>query len=322
MNTQNNVNPINTLNLSNPVSNLSNVSMSELSEKYQTGIMGTLLSLYFQILSTLAKYGIDKTATFLNLNPNLGAKDSLQEITLNIIQFKNVLKSPEGEALLKELSDILLIAFKELDGPINELTNIMNKLINKEMGVGQRLILNEIKIVLGPIGSIIQIISSMISATENMTNATSQATGIFKKEVEKFNEIKARIQLWLEKLKNASKSGPESLMEGLNATKGTYDLQNLTNEMKGNMNNYASNLNSQLSNSTVVPSKTPISGGKRIKQTFNHIQKGGKQSAKRTKKSISEFLNSGIKSSQIIKMINGKGKSKTRRKRHTKRAQR
>jgi hypothetical protein len=58
-----------------------------------TGIFGTLISLYFQILTTIAKYGIDKTATFLNLNPNLGAKDSLQEVTLNITQFKNVLNS-------------------------------------------------------------------------------------------------------------------------------------------------------------------------------------------------------------------------------------
>lgn len=303
MNTQNNVNPINTLNLSNP-----NIpDLNDLSKKYQTGIIGTLMSLYFQILTTIAKYGIDKTATFLNLNPNLGAKDSLQEVTLNITQFKNVLKSPEGKELLKELSDVLLIALKELDGPINELTNIMNKLVNKEMEVGQRLIFNQIKIMMGPIGSIIAIISGMISATENMTDATVQATGIFKKEVDKFNEIKAKIQLWLEKVKITSRSGPESLMEGINAAKGAYDLQNL---------------NSQIPVSTVDLEQRPMTGGKKIRQTFTHIQKGGKQSAKRTKKSISEFLNSGIKSSQIIKMINGKGNNngKSRHKRHTKRA--
>lgn len=305
MNTPNYENPINTLNLSNP----DIPHLNDLSKKYQTGIIGTLMSLYFQILTTIAKYGIDKTATFLNLDPNLGAKESLQEVTLNITQFKNVLNSPQGKELLKELSDVLLIALKELDGPINELTNIMNKLVNKEMEVGQRLIFNQIKIMMGPIGSIIAIISGMISATENMTDATVQATGIFKKEVDKFNEIKAKIQLWLEKVKNTSRSGPESLMEGLNATKEPYNLQNL---------------NSQIPVSTVDLEQRPMTGGKKIRQTFNHIQKGGKQSANRTKKSISEFLNSGIKSSQIMKMINGKGKSRLKRhtKRHTKRAQR
>jgi hypothetical protein len=311
MNTQNNINPINTLNLSNQ-----NIpSLNDLSEKYQTGIIGTLISLYFQILNTLAKYGINNIAEFVSLNPNLGAGESLKEITSNVRQIKDMLKTPEGKELLKELSDLLLVAFKELDGPINELTNIMNKLINKEMEVSQRLILNQIKIVLGPIGSIIQIISSMITATENMTDATAQATGIFKEEVKKFNEIKTKIQLWLEKLKNASKSGPESLKERFNAAKGKYDLQSSINKMKGNMNNYASKLKPRFSGYTVNPSQIPMLGGKKNHQTFIHIQKGGKQTAKRTKKSISEFLNSGIRSSQIIKMINGKGNGKTRRKR-------
>ena len=301
MNTPNYENPINTLNLSNP-----NIpALNDLSEKYQSGIIGTLMSLYFQILTTFAKYGIDNIAAFVNLNPNLGAGESLKEITSNIVKIKDMLNSPEGKELLKELSDLLLIALKELDGPINELTNMMNKLINKEMATGQQLILNEIKIALGPIGSIIQIISSMITATENMTDATAEATGIFKEEIGKFNEIKAKIKLWLEKVKNASKSGPETLMEGFNAAKGAYDLQNM---------------NSQIPVSTVDIEQRPMTGGKKIRQTFNHIQKGGKQSANRTKKSISEFLNSGIKSSQIMKMINGKGKS--RLKRHTKRAQR
>jgi hypothetical protein len=334
MNTPNNVNPINRSNLSNEVTDSYNSNMSslnDLSEKYQTGIVGTLMSLYFQMLNTFAKYGIDKTAAFFNLDPNLGASDSFKEFTSNITQFKDILKSSEGQELLKELSDILLVAIKQLEKPINELTNTMNELIDKEITVGQQLLFNEIKIALGPVGATIEIINDAINATANIADATSEATGIFKEEVEKFNEIKAKIQLWLEKVKNAGKSyqeyqnssGSESLMKGFNAAKGAYNLQNSTNEMKGNMNNYASNLNSRLSNSTVgLATKSapqPMIGGKKIQQTFNHIQKGGKQSAKRTKKSISEFLNSGIRSSQIIKMINGKGNDKTRRKQDGKR---
>jgi hypothetical protein len=340
MNRQNYENPINRSNLSNEVKNLYNSNMpslNDLTEKYQTGIIGTLMSLYFQLLNTLAKYGIDKTAEFFNLDPNLGTKDSLQQLTTNITQFKDILKSPEGKELLNELSDILVVAIKELEGPINELTNTINQLIDKEITVAQQFLFNEIKIALGPVGATIEIITDAITATANAADATAEATGIFKEQVETFNEIKAKIQLWLEKLKTASKSyqeyqnssGPGSLIKGFNAAKGTYNLQNSTDEIKGKMNNYASkinnyasNLKSRFSGSTVVPpldtGQTPMTGGKKIRQTFNHIQKGGKQSAKRTKKSISDFLNSGIKSSQIIKMM--EGKAKTRRKRRAKRS--
>lgn len=338
MNTQNYENPINRSNFSNQVNNLYNSNMpslNDLTEKYQTGIIGTLISLYFQMLNTLAKYGIDKTAEFFDLDPNLGTKDSLQQLTTNITQFKDILKSPEGKELLNELSDILVVAIKELEGPINELTNTINQLIDKEITVAQQFLFNEIKIALGPIGATIEIITDAITATANAADATAEATGIFKEQVETFNEIKAKIQLWLEKLKTASKSyqeyknssGPGSLIKGLNATKGIYNLQNSTDEIKGKMNNYASkinnyasNLKSRFSGPTVglAPKSAPepMIGGKKIRQTFNHIQKGGKQSAKRTKKSISDFLNSGIKSSQIIKMMDGK--AKTRRKRYAK----
>jgi len=297
MNTLNNENPINnenSVNRSNEVPNLSNSNipyLNDLSEKYQTGIMGTIMSLYIQLLNIFAKYGINKTMEFFNLDPNSDTKESLQELTSNITQFKEILKSPEGKELLNELSDLLLVATKELEKPIDELTNIMNELIDKEITVGQQLLFNEIKIALGPVGATIEIVNDAINATANVADATAEATGIFKEEVDKFNEIKAKIQLWLEKLKTASKSREES------------------------QNSPGSTL---VPGPQQTPSPTPMTGGKKIHQTFNHIQKGGKQSAKRTKKSISDFLNSGIKSSQIIKMINGKGK--TRRKRHTKRS--
>ena len=64
----NNENPVNRPNLSNEATNLYNSkipSLNDLSEKYQTGIMGTLVSLYFQLLNTFAKYGINKTFEFL-----------------------------------------------------------------------------------------------------------------------------------------------------------------------------------------------------------------------------------------------------------------
>ena len=40
------------------------------------------------------------------------------------------------------------------------------------------------------------------------------------------------------------------------------------------------------------------------KLNLNQIQKGGRLSARRTKKSINEFLNSSVTSSQILNMVN------------------
>jgi hypothetical protein len=55
--------------------------------------------------------------------------------------------------------------------------------------------------------------------------------------------------------------------------------------------------------------------------SLNQIQKGGRQSAKRTKKSINEFLNSPVTSSQILNMIaksgDDKRKTKIKRKRNS-----
>ena len=58
-------------------------------------------------------------------------------------------------------------------------------------------------------------------------------------------------------------------------------------------------------------------GGSRKKSiTLSQIQKGGRQSAKRTKKSINDFFNSSVTSSQILKMVtNTNRNTKVKRKR-------
>ena len=67
-------------------------------------------------------------------------------------------------------------------------------------------------------------------------------------------------------------------------------------------------------------------GGSRKKSiTLGQIQKGGRQSAKRTKKSINDFFNSSVTSSQILKMItntntNRNTKVKRKRKRISRRS--
>jgi len=57
----------------------------------------------------------------------------------------------------------------------------------------------------------------------------------------------------------------------------------------------------------------PIGGGKKF--SLKHIQKGGRLAAKRTRKSINEFLNSSVTSSYIYDMVQNGGKIKSKRKR-------
>jgi len=323
-------NPYNTQNYMNKLSDFTSGLQNQFSDKTsgissnQSGIIQTLASLYFQILSKIAHYGIDKTASFFNLDPNANARDTLKDITSNLTRYKELLKSPEGKQLMGELSIILSVAIKQLDKPINELTRLVNELIDKEISVGQQFLFNEIKIALGPIGATIEIINDVLTATSNAAETASEATGIFKDEVDKFNQIKDKIALWLEKLKTASNSydqyqkssGLSSLKNGFNSARDVYNLNKSTDEMKQNMNAYTSNIGSSLItqpnlNSTVAPNNSmAMRGGKKALNSLKHIQRGGKMAAKRTKKSINEFLNSGIKSSQIVKKL----KSKTKRK--------
>jgi hypothetical protein len=326
-------NPYNTQNYMNKLSGFTSELQNQFSDKTsgissnQSGIIQTLASLYFQILSKIAHYGIDKTASFFNLDPNANATDTLKDITSNLTRYKELLKSPEGKQLMGELSIILSVAIKQLDKPINELTRLVNELIDKEISVGQQFLFNEIKIALGPIGATIEIINDVLTATSNAAETASEATGIFKDEVDKFNQIKDKIALWLEKLKTASNSydqyqkssGISSLKNGFNSVQDVYNLNKSTDEMKQNMNAYTSNLGSRMSglrsnlNSTVAPNNSmAMRGGKKALNSLKHIQRGGKMAAKRTKKSINEFLNSGIKSSQIVKKLKSKTKRKVR----------
>ena len=319
----------NTQNYMNKLSGFTSGLQNQFSDKTsnisrdQTGIIETLASLYFQMLSKIAHYGIDKTATFFNLDPNANATESFKDITSNLTRYKELLKSPEGQQLMTELSILLSDAIKQLEKPINELTNMVNELIDKEISVGQQFLFNEIKIALGPIGATIEIINDMLTATSNAAETASEATGVFKNEVDKFNEIKDKIRLWLEKLKAASNSydqyqkssGVSSLKTGFNSARDAYNLQKSTGDMKQNMNAYASNIGSSITrqpnfSSTVAPNTALMRGGKKSMNNLKQIQRGGKMAAKRTKKSINEFLNSGIKSSQIVKRL----KSKTKRK--------
>jgi hypothetical protein len=57
-----------------------------------------------------------------------------------------------------------------------------------------------------------------------------------------------------------------------------------------------------------------LSGGRRNKGTLKNIQKGGKMAAKRTQKSINDFLKPSITSSSVLKMIKGGKRSIKKRK--------
>jgi membrane-associated HD superfamily phosphohydrolase len=160
---------------------------------------------------------------------------------------------------------------------------------------------------LGPIGSILELVNDTLTATSNAAETASEITGLFKNEIDKFNEIKGKIDSWLEKLNSVSRS-----YDQYQNSSGLSSLNNL-NTSQQNMNTNTSTVEPNRSNftSAVAPSiaSMSMSGGKNSMNRLKHIQKGGKMAAKRTKKSINEFLNSGIKSSQILKKL----KSKTRR---------
>ena len=229
------------------------------------GIFETLIALYFEILKIIVKYGITKVAETMGLEPeNLNYNYAVNDFMSDVSQYKNTLTSEEGKKMLAELSDILIIAIKELEPAIQELIDTMNRLIEKQVTTGQNFLINEIKIAMGPIGEVIQLISSVIHAALNVAESVETASGVVSNEMSTFQKVNQKLTGWFNKLKSYSKE-----MDG-------YQEQQYP----------------------VLEPETVQTGGATRKHLLS-IQKGGKQTLIRTKKSIHRFLNGGIKSSQI-----------------------
>ena len=245
-----------------------------------TSIFESAISLYFEILTIMAKYGIHKTAEIMGLDPSsLNYNYAINNFMSDVSQYKKTLTSEEGKKLMSELSDILIISINELEPVIQELIDATNRLIDKQVAVSQKFVLNELKIATGPIGSMFEIISDLLSAAVNMAESVETATGVVSDEMSTFQKINGKLTGWFDKLKTSAKK--------LN---DYQEQQYAPATQKDNV-----------SVDPLQPVNQPVNqqGG-----TRKNILAGGARTLMRTKKSIYHFLNSGIKSSQINKNIN------------------
>jgi len=161
------------------------------------------------------------------------------------------------------------------------------------------------------------VVVTVKEAEQDITNAVTSVDN-----QGKLNELQSNLEL---------EEAKKDILETDYSNPVTPDLTSIGKDYVGSNNHYndiansSSNLpsiNNPNLDDAYNPYKRQIySGGKKF--SLKHIQKGGRLAAKRTRKSINEFLNSSVTSSYIYGMVqnnttkNG-GKRKSKRKRSNK----
>ncbi len=181
-----------------------------------------------------------------------------------------------------------------VDKVINTISNVEAKVIETEAKVattGAVAVAKAVKNTIDTQGP------EFITALQSIINFFYKGKNIFKN---------AEVNAEVEKLKIKQKSDAEQievLMEtGLTKEQATekYDKIEAKREKKEDTELRIA----EAAAATAAAIKfAKASGGGRNMFSLHQIQKGGRQSAKRTKKSINEFLNTSVTSSQILNMI-------------------
>jgi len=165
------------------------------------------------------------------------------------------------------------------------------------------------------------VVVTVKEAEQDITNAVTSVDN-----QGKLNELQSNLEL--EEAKKNILENDISPSELTSMGKDYITSNNSYNDIANSSSNLTSmnnlNLNNDYINSLKMQSQEQVHqqyGGKKL--SLKHIQKGGRLAAKRTRKSINEFLNSSVTSSYIYGMVknnmtkNG-GKRKSKRKRSNK----
>jgi hypothetical protein len=160
------------------------------------------------------------------------------------------------------------------------------------------------------------VVVTVKEAEQDITNAVTSVDN-----QGKLNELQSNLEL--EEAKKNILENDISPSELTSIGKDYVVSNNHYNDIANSSSNLPSmdnpNLNNDYINSLKMQSQEQVHqqyGGKKF--SLKHIQKGGRLAAKRTRKSINEFLNSSVTSSYIYNMTKNGGKRKSKRKRSNK----
>lgn len=271
-----------------------------------SSILNEFLSISGQTIGNVSEWLMNKTASYLGVNPDITSKDVLNNYSNRMYAIKEVLNSPEGKLLLKDANDLVVIASKNVLGPA--FTNISENVLNssgKLITEGTNAVINAISEVPGP-----NVVVASARLFGNAINAANEASELGTKlfhtsnqTIDKLDQYKERAHTILGKLENLVQDKLDMIQKA-NTEWAKYNDTNRINIGKqfeqNKIKNQFSNLpNKSYSSNYDIPIRdntlkaNTLRGGKGTQSIMydqTQIQRGGKQIYDRINLTKSMFI--------------------------------
>ena len=250
-------------------------------------VMSQLFGIGAQLASKAIDKGVQGIASLTGTNPNLGAAESIGQLSDKAKNIAYALQTPKGKQLMSNLSNVVDEGVEQLKEPLGKLANVGNELLEKEVDKAQKIAVDVATDIAGPLISIPKTVYDVSAATQNAAEAASDATGILKDQVDEFKDIQGKVSdAWSDVVDLASETASNQLASV------NQGLQEQTNKLQSQAANYqqqASNLQGQVLNPDLkqLHKQGTMIGGRALKsqQEFTNGAVGVSIFAPYTKKS-------------------------------------
>lgn len=239
-----------------------------------------IVSLGIQGVDTIVDLGIDTVAKSIGENSNQSIDQSLSTIFNKLEVLKTVIKSPEGQKILVDIS--IIVADLARDVLVPAIDETVDVLIAKSGKISKQIITTALDVVgvvpvVGEVVEAVRAISDIILATEHVIATGVKITGISAVAIGKVDDKKQQMQGLLARLTNMVITGVDTVNAGISTV-----VDGASNSLT----------NTSMRSDNVPPNATLKGGGLK---NLRSIQRGGIQSAKRAYMAQFEFLNPHIR---------------------------
>jgi gas vesicle protein len=238
-------------------------------------VMSQLFGIGAQLASKAIDKGVQGIASLTGTNPNLGAAESIGQLSDKAKNIAYALQTPKGKQLMSNLSNVVDEGVEQLKEPLGKLANVGNTLLEKEVDKAQKIAVDVATDIAGPLISIPKTVYDVSAATQNAAEAASDATGILKDQVDEFKDIQGKVSdAWSDVVDLASETASNQLASV------NQGLQEQTNKLQSQAANYQQQV-SDLQGQSLNPD---------LKQ----LHKQGTMIGGRALKSQQEFTNGAV----------------------------
>lgn len=252
-------------------------------------VMSQLFGIGAQLASKAIDKGVQGIASLTGTNPNLGAAESIGQLSDKAKNIAYALQTPKGKQLMSNLSNVVDEGIDQLKQPLNELANVGNELLKKEVDKAQKIAVDVATDIAGPLISIPKTVYDVSAATQNAAEAASDATGILKDQVDEFKDIQGKVSdAWSDVVDLASETASNQLASV------NQGLQEQTNKLQSQAANYqqqASDLQGQAANYQQQASNLQEQA---LNPDLKQLHKQGTMIGGRALKSQQEFTNGAV----------------------------